>query len=144
MLNRIFVSISIIMFISLVSCDKRAETIAIEIKGTTFTVECARTKEQQQKGLMFRKKLGKREGMIFIYTEYVTGAFWMLNTPLPLSIAFIAHDGKILDIKDMRPYSMEQVYSRFPYMYALEVNIGTFKEIGAGIGDYMILPDGFK
>jgi uncharacterized membrane protein (UPF0127 family) len=141
--NRIIIVIFVMLF-SLSSCEKKMEKIDIEINGTVLTVECARTDEEKQKGLMFRKKMGRREGMIFVYNDYVTGAFWMLNTKLPLSIAFIAHDGRIVDIKNMRPYSTEQVHSRFPYMYALEVNLGVFTEIGAVTGDYVIFPDGFR
>lgn len=132
----------IICFI--ISCGENPETIKISIKGHNFIVECARTSQEQEKGLMYRKKLDPKRGMIFIYPRTVQGAFWMKNTYIPLSIAFISEDGEILDIKDMKPLSLENVNSAYPYMYALEVNQGAFRDIGVGIGDYVVFPRGFK
>jgi len=143
MQNRIIPCVLLIILV-LLSCEKENTTIDIYIKDVKFKVECAITKEEQQKGLMYRKKLEKQEGMLFIYDRYVRIPFWMKNTSIPLSIAFISDEGKILDIKDMKPFSEAPVSSRFSYMYALELNKGTFKEIDANIGDFVIFPNKFR
>ena len=135
--------VTLLLLCIIISCGEKHEIITVSIKGTNFIIECARTNAEQQKGLMHRKKLDARKGMIFIYSEYTSGAFWMKNTYIPLSIAFLSKDGEILDIKDMKPLSRDLVNSQHPYMYALEVNQGVFTEIGAGIGDYVVFPKGF-
>ena len=138
-------SIFFIILIFFISCgENNGNTIKVSIKGTNFTIECARTLEEQRTGLMHRKKLDRRRGMIFIYPDYVQSAFWMKNTYIPLSIAFLSENGEILDIKDMEPLSKALTRSAHPYRYALEVNQGVFKEIGTRIGDYVVFPKGFK
>ena len=134
------------LFLILISCANKGkmETITIKIKDTIFTVEVARTADEQQRGLMFRNKLGNRNGMLFAYKEYTKGAFWMKNTRIPLSIAFISDTGKILDIKNMTPYSEQTVAPAYSYLYALELNKGAFQEIGAQTGDYIQFPEGFQ
>ncbi|MBN1534921.1 MAG: DUF192 domain-containing protein [Spirochaetes bacterium] len=80
---------------------------------------------------MFRKGLDKNRGMIFMYSseEYLT--FWMKNTYIPLSIAYISGEGVIHEIYDMKPLDTSIVYpSRLPARYALEVNRGWFREHG--------------
>jgi uncharacterized membrane protein (UPF0127 family) len=141
-IKKIFPIVLILCFIF--SCGKKLETIDIFIKGTRFTVECARTGEEKRKGLMYRKKLAPRKGMIFIFPEYGQSPFWMQNTYIPLSVAFLSEGGEILDIKDMQPLSTDLVTSRYPYMYALEVNQGVFEEIGVRPGDYVVFPRGFE
>lgn len=139
---KIKITFSLLFFMIFVaSCGpKKLETAEMTIKNEKFLVELARTQEEQQLGLMFRKSLGDREGMLFIYDEWVKHGFWMKNTSIPLSIAFIGGDGKILDIKEMQPYSERGVKPGYSYRYALEVNQGTFKSMGVNIGDYVELP----
>lgn len=131
----------LLIILVLLSCEKKIQTIDIYIKDVKFKVECAITKEEQQKGLMYRKKLDKQEGMLFVYDRYVRIPFWMKNTSIPLSIAFISDEGKILDIKDMKPFSQSPVYPQFSYMYALELNKGAFARINANVGDIVIFPE---
>ena len=90
---------------------------------------------------MFREQLGEREGMLFVFEEEQTVSFWMRNTPLPLSIAFIDARGVIVHMADMVPYSEAPVPSRFPVRYALEVNRGAFERAGIEVGDLVELPD---
>jgi uncharacterized membrane protein (UPF0127 family) len=93
---------------------------------------------------MFREKLEGDEGMIFVYgkEEYLT--FWMKNTRIPLSIAFLDKNGKIVDIQDMVPFSLQTHVSAFPAQYALEVNQGWFKQNGIIIGDVVKLSADLK
>ncbi|MDR1788463.1 MAG: DUF192 domain-containing protein [Treponema sp.] len=106
----------------------KIKTIIIETneKQTPLEVEVAETPEERQKGLMFRKSLADGKGMLFIFEQDQVLGFWMKNTLIPLSIAFIAGDGTILEIRDMEPQSLRPVQSRRSARYALEVPQGWF------------------
>ncbi|MBA7654407.1 hypothetical protein ES703_62285 [subsurface metagenome] len=134
----------ILLFSTLLSCSKSAEIIDISLAGERFRVEVARTPGQRQKGLMFRQSLGEREGMLFVFETDSRLSFWMKNTPLQLSLAFISSPGEILEIVDMEPRSLKSVRSKRSARYALELQLGTFTEIGAGVGDTVLFPSGFK
>jgi uncharacterized protein len=104
-------------------------------KMVDLTVELAQTPQEQQTGLMGRTKMADGEGMLFIFAQPGTGGFWMKNTLLPLSIAFIDEKGVIVDIRDMQPLSEETVAPTTPYIWALEVPQGYFTRQGVKIGD---------
>jgi len=109
-------------------------------KGKKLRVQVARTEAEKAKGLMFRESLGKDEGMLFIYDREEMLSFWMKNTRIPLSIAFIDQQGRIVDIQDMEPFSLRTRVSARPAQYALEVNQGWFKKNGIDVGDSVHLP----
>ncbi len=73
--------------------------------------------------------------MLFVFPSEGQAAFWMKDTSIPLSIAFIAADGRILETRDMQPLSEELHRPTQPYMYALEVNQGFFRQNGVNAGD---------
>lgn len=98
-------------------------------------VEVADTPEARQLGLMFRSEMAPNAGMLFDFGEDTTGGFWMQNTILPLSIAFILADGTILDIKDMQPLDTSTVGPDGAYRYALETNQGFFEARNISVGD---------
>jgi len=100
-----------------------------------ITVELARTAEERAQGLMHRKKLPDGEGMIFIFERDEQLSFWMKNTVIPLSIAFIASDGRIVEIKDMQPLDLNSVKSSRSVRYALETPQGWFNRAGVKAGD---------
>ena len=100
-----------------------------------ITVEIARTEEERAQGLMHRKKLPDGEGMIFVYDRDQQMSFWMKNTVIPLSIAFIASDGTIIEIKDMQPLDLNSVRSSRSVRYALETPQGWFGRAGVQPGD---------
>jgi uncharacterized membrane protein (UPF0127 family) len=109
-----------------------------------FTVEMARTITEQQDGLMKRTLMAELEGMIFIYAQDKRMSFWMKDTVLPLSIAFLAADGTITQIEDMKPLdSVNRTMSRQSVRYALEVNQGAFERHGIREGDRFTFPAGF-
>jgi uncharacterized membrane protein (UPF0127 family) len=97
--------------------------------------EVAVTEEDRNKGLMYRKKLDDGDGMLFIFEDDRILSFWMKNTYIPLSIAFIAYDGTITDIKDMYPHDENSVKSSRSVRYALEVPQGWFTRAGVKTGD---------
>ncbi|MCL1837547.1 MAG: DUF192 domain-containing protein [Treponema sp.] len=109
---------------------ERAGAAEIEI-----TVEIARTEDERAQGLMHRKKLPDGEGMLFIFDRDQQLSFWMKNTIIPLSIAFIASDGRITEIKDMQPNDLSSVRSSRSVRYALEVPQGWFARAGINAGD---------
>jgi uncharacterized membrane protein (UPF0127 family) len=108
--------------------------------GTTVLTEIARTDEQCRRGLMGRKSLANGEGMLFVFETDRILSFWMKDTLIPLSIAFIAYDGRILEIRDMESQSLRQVLSSRSARYALEVPQGWFTRAGIGPGDTLQLP----
>lgn len=116
--------------------QQREENLSLlTIKGKKIRVEVVRTEQEKARGLMFRDKLGADEGMLFVYEKEEFLTFWMKNTPLPLSIAFIDRKGKIVDIQDMEPFSLRTHTSARPARYALEMNKNWFQKNGIKVGD---------
>lgn len=114
---------------------------AADLPRTTLTVgthkvvaEVATTPEQRSVGLMNRFSLAPDQGMLFVFERSEPLAFWMKNTFIPLSIAFIGADGKIVNIEDMQPKSEDSHWSKGPALYALEMKKGWFAERGIGPG----------
>jgi len=103
------------------------------------TAELARTAAQREQGLMHRKNLKDGYGMLFIFDRDQILSFWMKNTLIPLSIAFIAYDGRIMEIHDMQPGNLNPVYSSRSVRYALEVPQGWFDRAGIIAGDKLQL-----
>ena len=142
------------MFVLLVLCFFMGERafpqegqkllVQLTVKGKKIRAEVVQTEEEKARGLMFRESLGKDEGMLFVYGGEEILTFWMKNTPVPLSIAFIDKNGKIVDIQDMEPFSLRAHASTLPARYALEMNQGWFKRNGIGVGDVVTIPASFK
>lgn len=119
--------------------ERRIKIISGE-RETKLSVQIANTQEKIEKGLMFVEKLPENEGMLFMYGEKTYGGFWMKNTLIPLSIAFLDSDGRILKIMDMEPCKEEECRMYDPelsYRYALEVNLGWFNRNQIKEGDYV-------
>ena len=91
-----------------------------------ITAEVARTPEQRAIGLMNRPTMPVNDGMLFVFEQPGQQCFWMKNTLLPLSIAFLADDGSIVNIEDMKPQSLDSHCSAKPVRFALEMNQGWF------------------
>ena len=106
-----------------------------------LTVELARTGAERGRGLMLREHLPEDAGMLFVFPGDTRGGFWMKDTLIPLSIAFIAVDGTIQEIRDMEPLSTILHQPREPYQYALEVNQGWFGRQGFETGDRVEIPE---
>lgn len=118
-----------------------ASCIAAELPTTTLTIgehkivaEVAVTPEQRSLGLMNRFSLKPDHGMLFVFELPEPQAFWMKNTFIPLSIAFIGADGRIVNIEDMAPQTEDSHWSKGPAMYALEMRKGWFRDKGIGPG----------
>lgn len=97
-------------------------------------VQVAATPDQRQTGLMFRKDMPQHDGMVFVFEQVTQQCFWMKNTLLPLSAAFIDDDGTIVNIKDMAPQTLDSHCSAKPVRYVLEMNRGWFAKKGIKAG----------
>ena len=106
--------------------------IPVSVDGHTLKVEIADTPLVRTHGLMYRRHLNHNAGMLFIYDTPSRLCFWMKNTLIPLSIAFIADNGDIVHIEDMDPHTTTPHRSPTVVRYALEVNRGWFSERGIG------------
>lgn len=93
-------------------------------------VQIAQTPEQRQIGLMMRRDMPQQEGMIFVFEQASRQCFWMKNTLLPLTAAFVADDGRIVNMADMKPQTEEAHCSDEPVRYVLEMNKGWFAKKG--------------
>lgn len=124
--------------------QKKLPQAVVSINSIAVTVELAVTDAQKEKGLMFRDRVPEGTGMLFVYFEDRQLTFWMKNTKVPLSIAYIASDGTIVDIFDMTPYSLAGVSSSRSVRYALEVRQGWFKDYNITVGDSVDLSDVLK
>ena len=109
-------------------------TTPLTIGTHKLTAEVAASPDQRSLGLMNRFSLKPDHGMLFVFERSEPLSFWMKNTYIPLSIAFIAPDGRIVNIEDMKPQTDETHWSRGPAMYALEMKKGWFAERGIGPG----------
>jgi len=92
--------------------------------------EVAANDQNRQVGLMNRKAMPTQRGMLFVFTQENTHCMWMRNTLLPLSVAFVDAEGKIINIEDMQPQTEDNHCARRPARYALEMNLGWFAQRG--------------
>lgn len=92
--------------------------------------QVAATPDQRQTGLMHRKEMPQHEGMLFVFEFAAQQCFWMKNTLLPLSVAFVADDGTIVNIDEMKPQTLDSHCSSKPVRYVLEMNQGWFAKKG--------------
>jgi uncharacterized protein len=100
--------------------------------------QVALTPEQRQIGLMWRKTMPMHEGMLFIFEQPSQQCFWMKNTLLPLTAAFVADDGTVVNLQDMKPQTTEPHCSTKPVRYVLEMNKGWFAKKGVKAGSKLV------
>lgn len=142
----LFTFLAIFILLFTVSCGKKPrrnenENIVWTKLPVGANVEIARTPEERAKGLKFREYLKKDCGMFFIIEKEEVQSFWMKDTRIPLSIAFINSENIIVSIKDMRPYDTTSTSSDLPAKYALEMERGWFRENDIIVGDKAVLED---
>ena len=99
-----------------------------------ITAQVAQTPEQRSTGLMFRKEMPQAEGMLFVFEQPSQQCFWMKNTLLPLTAAFVADDGTIVNLEDMKPQTTDSHCSSKPVRFVLEMNQGWFEKKGLKSG----------
>ena len=102
-----------------------------------IVAQVAMTADQRHIGLMYRKEMPVHEGMLFVFEEAGVQCFWMKNTLLPLSAAFLADDGTIVNIEDMAPQTETNHCSKRPVRFVLEMNQGWFAKRGLKAGSHL-------
>ena len=99
-----------------------------------ITAQLAQSPQERSVGLMFRKEMPQAEGMLFVFEQPTQQCFWMKNTLLPLTAAFVADDGVIVNLADMKPQTSDSHCSAKPVRYVLEMNQGWFAKKGIKAG----------
>ena len=104
----------------------------VELRAGMHRIDAqvALTPEQRSIGLMWRQRMPPQEGMLFVFEQAATQCFWMKNTLLPLTAAFVADDGRIVNLADMQPQTTDSHCSKEPVRYVLEMNQGWFDQRG--------------
>lgn len=113
----------------------QADGLTLKIGKAAVQAEVAATPEAREQGLMHREHLCTDCGMLFVFPVAGRYGFWMKNTPLPLAIAFISRDGRIINIAEMQPDTVDVHYAEGNAQYALEMNGGWFAAHGVKPGD---------
>jgi uncharacterized membrane protein (UPF0127 family) len=108
----------------------------IQITAGMYLIDTqvAATPDQRAIGLMFRPQMPEAEGMLFVFDQVSEQCFWMKNTLLPLTAAFVADDGTIVNLADMKPQTTDSHCSAKPVRYVLEMNQGWFIKKGITAG----------
>lgn len=102
--------------------------------------QVASTPQQRATGLMHRQDMPANEGMLFVFESPAVQCFWMKNTLIPLTAAFVADDGSIVNLADMQPQSLDSHCSEKPVRYVLEMNQGWFSKRGLRAGSRLSGP----
>ena len=112
----------------------RPGELILTVGGNKIICEVAENDRKRQLGLMHRTELAQKRGMLFVWPTAIRQSFWMKNTSIPLSIAFINFEGEILQIEDLRPHDETSIRSKDEVRYALEMNRGWFDNNGLKAG----------
>jgi uncharacterized protein len=118
--------------------DRPPSTVTFDASGAVLYVDVADTTAERRRGLMGVRDLPEDEGMAFVYAEPVSGTFWMKDTLIPLSIAFVDERGRVIAIRDMEPCDADpcpHYEAGAPYVLAVEANRGWFDEHGVDVGE---------
>ncbi len=118
--------------------DRPPSRVRFEGTDAVLYVELADTSGTRRRGLMGVEELPQDEGMAFVFEEPVGATFWMKDTLIPLSIAFVDEEGRVIGVRDMQPCRADPCPSYGaddPYVLAIEANLGWFDEHGVGTGD---------
>jgi uncharacterized membrane protein (UPF0127 family) len=113
---------------------QRLPRIAMHAGMHNISAEVAQAPDERQIGLMYRRTMPANDGMLFVFEDAQLHCFWMKNTLLPLSIAFLADDGRIVNIEDMAPNTEASHCPKQKIRYALEMNQGWFAKRGFKAG----------
>ena len=120
----------------LAGCTESAlpQSVQLTLGSQIINAEVAATPEAQERGLMHRTSLAPNGGMLFVFPKDAIHCMWMKNTLIPLSVAFMAADGRILNVAEMQPESLTIHCAASPARYALEMEGGWFAKQGGGKG----------
>ena len=120
--------------------SRKGRRLPINVAGIELEVELAITPEELSTGLMYRDRLDDNQGMLFVFSKERILSFWMKDTRVPLSIAFIKANGRIVQIESMKPYNLDSHVSKEMVKYALEMKDGWFANHKVKEGDIVKIP----
>lgn len=123
------------LLLPLLACEARAGELALVVGGHRVTAEVADEPVERNLGLMYRDSLPADHGMVFVYPSSEPRSFWMKDTRVPLTIAYVDAAGIIVHLADLTPLDTTSVPSVKPAMYALEMNRGWFSKHDVAVGD---------
>ena len=138
-------AVMLLAFFKVSGCFNRAPqgglpTAQMKIGEKTFDIEIANTQEQRMTGLMRRDSMPSDHGMIFVFRTERDWSFYMKNTRFPLDLLFVDGGGTIRSIHKLKPYDLSSVTSDVPVKYAIELNEGAARKVGAKVGDKLVIP----
>ena len=110
-------------------------TVSLKVGSQNVRAEVANTEATRQVGMMFRQKMGRQDGMLFVFPEIAYHAMWMRNTLIPLSVAYMNERGVIVSIHEMQALTEAVHQAAGPVRYALEMNAGWFASNKISVGD---------
>lgn len=119
-------------------------TVEMSLGGKAFNIEVADTESTREYGLMRRDSMPETHGMIFVFPDEKERGFWMKDTRFALDIVYVNAAGKVVSVKQMKPYDRTTVPSEGPAMYAIELNKGTAEQLGIKAGSILEIPKGLK
>lgn len=134
-MNKVLLGYLMIIFVFSLSAEPKLKTTILVVGKSTFNVEIADNDLSRAKGLMKRPFLAPNKGMVFVFNRDEILSFWMKDTSIPLSVAYIDVGGRIIDIFDLEPFNTREVRSSSFARYALELNRGAFEKAGVKVGD---------
>jgi uncharacterized membrane protein (UPF0127 family) len=140
MMKTIFAAMlaAVLLCVSISSAQEVPQTqlqrTALSVGIHQIDTQIAATAEQREIGLMYRKEMPQHEGMLFVFENPSRLCFWMKNTLIPLTAAFIADDGTIVNLENMKPQTLDSHCSTKPVRYVLEMNLGWFAKKGVKPG----------
>ena len=141
--------VTIALTLAVGGCQRKSENEAVTIRGVTWTVEVVRDAEARARGLSGRESLPTRHGMLFVFDRPEVQEFWMMGCRIPLDIAFISADLRVLNVCTMQvesPRTLPNDYRRYAsagkVLYALEVEAGGLRAVGVQAGDSVIFSPG--
>jgi hypothetical protein len=112
------------------AADTQLPEVTLTVNGHKLAAEVAHTGSTRAQGLMHRRILPESRGMLFVFDNVAVHAMWMMNTYIPLSVAFLDEGGVIINIEDMKPHTQNSHPAAKPAKYALETNLGWFHKRG--------------
>jgi len=129
--SRRFIDCSLVVALAVSTAQaQQLPEVMLSVNGHKLTAEVAHTGPTRSQGLMHRRMLPENRGMLFVFDNVAIHAMWMMNTYIPLSVAFLDERGVIINIEDMKPHTQDTHPAAKPARYALEVNQGWFGKHG--------------
>jgi uncharacterized protein len=132
----VFATLAIVLTAALAQEEAQTNLPRVKLTAGIFQInaQVAATPDQRQTGLMHRREMPQMEGMLFVFEHATQQCFWMKNTLIPLTAAFVADDGSIVNLADMNPQTTDSHCSKKPVRYVLEMNQGWFSKKGLKSG----------